>query len=215
MRYFTSDLHLGHERIIDLVPRPFVNADDMNDQIIDYLAGSIRPGDELWILGDIAMGKPATTLPLLEMIPCDLHLILGNHDKGHPLFGSKRRLAPYEALSNVKFIGIEATIKIGGIEVEINHFPYSGDEWERDDHRPYYPNDYGRWLLHGHVHGQWFQNGKQINVGVDAAPWLQSDDDVEDIILNSPRNRPADLWTYWSQNLVPADPSEDENDLYL
>lgn len=201
MRHFTSDIHLGHERIIDLIPRPFRNAEDMDEQIIEYLAGSVSPGDELWILGDIAMGKQATTLPMLELIPCDLYLILGNHDKGHPLYGKKQRLAPYENLSNVKFIGLTATIELANQKVEVCHFPYYGDAWERDDHRPYYPDDYGRWLLHGHVHGQWFQNGKQINVGIDAAPWLLNEDDITDIILDGPGVKPADTWKYWDANL--------------
>ena len=33
------------------------------------------------------------------------------------------------------------------------------------EHRP---DDDGGWLLHGHVHEKWRQNGRQINVGVDA-----------------------------------------------
>ena len=30
MIYFTSDLHLGHEAVIRMQNRPFVNADEMN-----------------------------------------------------------------------------------------------------------------------------------------------------------------------------------------
>ena len=35
MVYFTSDLHLGHNAVIRMQKRPFVNAEEMNRILID------------------------------------------------------------------------------------------------------------------------------------------------------------------------------------
>ena len=48
------------------------------------------------------------------------------------------------------------------------HFPYRGDSQEQDRFPDDRPIDKGEWLLHGHVHDRWSQNGRMINVGVDA-----------------------------------------------
>jgi len=48
------------------------------------------------------------------------------------------------------------------------HFPYRGDSQEQDRFPDARPIDKGEWLLHGHVHDRWSQNGRMINVGVDA-----------------------------------------------
>ena len=48
------------------------------------------------------------------------------------------------------------------------HFPYRGDSQRRDRYVEHRPIDRGDWLLHGHVHDRWAQNGRMVNVGVDA-----------------------------------------------
>lgn len=54
MLFFTSDLHLGHEKAITINNRPFSNVDEMNDTLIDNVNKMVAADDELWILGDFA-----------------------------------------------------------------------------------------------------------------------------------------------------------------
>ena len=49
------------------------------------------------------------------------------------------------------------------------------------------PKDDGGWLLHGHIHEKWRQNGRQINVGVDAWNFAPvSDDTICEMIKAGP-----------------------------
>ena len=67
---------------------------------------------------------------------------------------------------------------LAGQQVRINHFPYQLDtryDLKFMEHRP---DDDGGWLLHGHIHENWRQNGKQINVGVDAWHFAPVSDDI-------------------------------------
>jgi calcineurin-like phosphoesterase family protein len=61
----------------------------------------------------------------------------------------------------------EQTRLPGGRKVLLSHFPYKGDHHAQDRHRQWRLRDEGDWLIHGHVHDQWWVEGRQVNVGVD------------------------------------------------
>ncbi|MGH9119072.1 MAG: hypothetical protein ACRD0A_14675 [Acidimicrobiales bacterium] len=63
-RWFTADLHLGHANIIDYSRRPFDSVDEMNRALIDNW-NEVVDDDEVWMLGDFALGKIAESLPLV------------------------------------------------------------------------------------------------------------------------------------------------------
>lgn len=148
-RWFTSDLHLGHERIMELAGRPFASVDDMNADLVARFSSVLSPDDELWILGDAVMGPFDAGLELLGSIPARLVIVGGNHDKFHPSYlagrvseplafdGSNasakdlRRLpefrARYEALGNVEAV-LDGPVTLDlsdGTTVLVNHFPYA------------------------------------------------------------------------------------------
>ena len=56
MRWFTSDLHLGHTNIIKYTNRPFWTADQMNETLVDRWNAVVGTEDEVWVLGDVALG---------------------------------------------------------------------------------------------------------------------------------------------------------------
>jgi len=58
-------------------------------------------------------------------------------------------------------------LEVGGHHVLASHFPYHGDSLDTDRFVEHRPVDEGLWLLHGHVHSDWRQLDKMINVGVD------------------------------------------------
>ena len=80
-RYFTSDLHLGHENIIEYCDRPFDSVEEMNRTLIDNWNDAIGPDDVVVFLGDL--GRFAGEDDLRRWL-CELHgrivFIEGNHD---------------------------------------------------------------------------------------------------------------------------------------
>lgn len=88
--WFSADLHLGHANIIDYCNRPFASVDEMNEAIIARWNERVAPGDTAWLLGDVAMGNRAETLPLLARLNGRKYLVAGNHDTAFHGFKLKR-----------------------------------------------------------------------------------------------------------------------------
>lgn len=86
MNWYTSDPHFGHEAIIWMNSRPFRNADEMNNTIINNFNSVVMPTDNLFILGDCSLHiSLEETMALLDRIRCkNKYLIRGNHDKNFP-----------------------------------------------------------------------------------------------------------------------------------
>jgi calcineurin-like phosphoesterase family protein len=187
--FFTADLHLGHERIIDLCDRPFRTGGQpdiaaMNAAVIDGINSRVKRSDSLVILGDVVMGKLEDTLRLLKEIRAKrIWIIPGNHDRfslayrhhGAPeTQRTKRKLwaSQYEE----QRVGIRCEPDLfpsawGGHldrrRVMFSHYPYHGDSHDQDRYAAHRPVDRGLPLVHGHVHGRWRENGRMLNVGVD------------------------------------------------
>jgi len=171
MRWFTSDLHFGHANVIDYAGRPFPSVGLMNAALVSLWNSIVAPDDEVWVLGDLAMGRIEQSLPHAAQLVGQKHLVLGNHDR--PFSDVKRRVHWSECyLTTGDFRELhhgEVDLELAnGIRVRLCHFPYEGDSSDRDRYVEQRPADDGRWLLHGHVHEKWRQRGRMINVGVDA-----------------------------------------------
>ena len=89
-------------------------------------------------------------------------------------------------------------LSVAGQDVVVSHFPYAGFD-PRPDHQDRFeswrPQDEGKWLLCGHVHGAWRQSGRMINVGVDA--WggrLVSEPELASLFAAGPASREAQPW---------------------
>lgn len=178
MRWFTSDLHLGHERIIDLCHRPFRGADHMNQHLISRWNAVVGDEDTVWILGDLAMGTLDKSLPLIERCRGQKVLVPGNHDRVHPMWMG---VPPVESKIQ-KYLQMQARYRSVGLKlspydtslfvndqwVGVNHFPPEGDSHDDDRYERWRPKDVpDRWVIHGHVHEKWKIRGRWINVGVD------------------------------------------------
>jgi calcineurin-like phosphoesterase family protein len=166
--WFTADLHLGHRNIIRYCDRPYRDVDEMNSDLVARWNERVAPQDTVWVLGDVAMGQISESLPLARRLHGTKHLVAGNHDRCWPGHGAKARSAT-QMYRDAGFVTICATheIDLGGRSVRLDHFPYEGDSHDADRYVEWRPEDDGRWLLHGHVHTTWRQNGRMINVGVD------------------------------------------------
>lgn len=174
MRWFTSDQHFGHANIIRYCDRPFDSTDDMDSDIVERYNGLVAADDDVWWLGDVAMGDAQQTLRNVARCNGVKRLVVGNHDRVfHRPQSNRRPESEWDALyREVGFASIEHTPSsitlANGLSVVMCHFPYRGDSHDEDRFDALRPADQGRWLLHGHVHEKWRQQGRQINVGVDA-----------------------------------------------
>ena len=171
MRYYTSDHHFGHARIVGLSARPFVDVDEMNETLIARWNSTVSDNDTVWILGDIAMGGYLRTLETcVSRLSGHKILVPGNHDRcwqGHERVTDAHIAAYVEIGGIAEIVNNPEPHIIDGTTVRVSHFPYampgSGQRYEQRR-----PVDDGSWLLCGHVHEHWRQNRRQINVGVDA-----------------------------------------------
>lgn len=186
--WFTSDLHLGHARIVELSNRPFADVDEMNAALIENINASVSSEDRLVVLGDICMGKLEDSLKLLgEIRARELVLVPGNHDRWSLAYGhngdaaAKRedfrlryeRTRPHTVTLRdgepscwhfPELTLVENPVFAG---VLFSHYPYDGDTQGEDRAGFLRAEDAGAPIIHGHCHTEWAERGRQFNVGVD------------------------------------------------
>lgn len=183
--WFTSDLHLGHERIVELSHRPFDSIHQHDAAIFDRWTAKVRDGDLVYVLGDLSVeGSYKHALGMMAELPGRKRLITGNHDRAWVGKSDAFRFMP-EYLKVFEAVTPWARAKVDGVKVLLSHFPYSGDHTESDRYDEYRLRPSKTTLLHGHTHvrfkaplcdlvagnagaaAPWW-TGPQITVGVDA-----------------------------------------------
>lgn len=153
--FFTSDLHLNHEKLAEL--RGFDSIAEHDDAIVEGIF-PLTKHDQLWVLGDLSSGSNGGETRALQILAdlkektrAEFHLIAGNHDSCHPInVDSHRKQKKFlEVFDSVQ---LGATRKIAGRRVRLSHFPYSRDHTDTPRHPQWRLPDVGNWLLHGHTH---------------------------------------------------------------
>lgn len=207
--WFTSDLHIGHEKVAELrfghlvIPSGYFAAS--HDRI---LAGKwdavVADDDVVWVVGDISSGTTTGQLNALEWIKRrrgNKHLIPGNHCGPHPLHRDSHKWLPIYLDGAFKTVQLAAKRRIplreGHVTAMLSHFPYKGDHTEIDRYPEWRLPDYGHYILHGHTHSseklsygmpRWdgatsITRTPQIHVGVDAWDFTPvANDQIVDII---------------------------------
>ena len=168
-RFWTSDLHLGHANIIRYCRRPFADVDTMNEALIERWNDTVADGDEVWVLGDFALGTIAHTLPLARRLRGRKVLVAGNHDRcwAKGRYTASDWVERYREAGFAEILQDTVEVRLGTHDAVACHLPYEGDSHDDDRFVDERPTDEGRVLLHGHVHDTWKINGRQINVGTD------------------------------------------------
>ena len=166
MKFYTSDLHLDHANMLKFEPeaRPFANVDEMNETLIQNWNAKVKPGDEVYILGDFCFdttGKRANNF--LRRLNGMKFLVKGNHDA----FLNGKEFDP-SLLVWVKAYH-ELDDYVNGEKVHVCLFHYPIAVWNRKHHGAYH--------LYGHVHSNksdgshhpldWNLGDHAFNVGVD------------------------------------------------
>lgn len=171
MRWISSDLHFGHEAIVQLSRRPFSSVEEMNRILIERWNAKVRPEDEIFVLGDLALCTFKEFEPIARRLNGKKTLVLGNHD--HYSEGQYNKLG-FQVFHELK-------MKLAGKDVRMSHFPWALPWYKRPfaykselrylERRP--PRIAGEWLLHGHSHVKYKKARKQnrIHVGCDASDY--------------------------------------------
>lgn len=148
--WFTSDTHIGHDLVA--AHRGYGRAERMAFIMGQRWDRLVQDGDEVWVLGDVVMGMDREAgLDWFAQRRGIKHLVLGNHDRAHPLNNNAHaHIAIYARVFET--VQTFATVPLGeGVRARLSHFPYAGDrgaerfsEWRL--------RDAGKVLLHGHTH---------------------------------------------------------------
>jgi calcineurin-like phosphoesterase family protein len=142
----------------------------MNLSIVETFNSLIGPDDELVVLGDIALGTIAHSLSYVGLLNGRLSLLPGNHDRCWHGHGQKAEnwQSRYLDAGVAEILDPHTHHVIDDTRVELSHFPYRNDNTPQERYTEHRLVDHGNWLLHGHVHQLWKQQGRMINVGIDA-----------------------------------------------
>lgn len=179
--FFHSDWHFNHAFVAGT--RGYASAAEHDDALIERINSRVTKRDHIFVLGDAFMGSIRSGLAQIERVNGIKHLVLGNHDPGHPMH---RKSIPHTRrfLDAFESVSLHEQIRLpGGRKVLLSHFPYEGDHAEREDrYTQWRLRDEGDWLIHGHVHDAWRFNDRQINVGVDFWPYPVDAETMADLI---------------------------------
>ena len=144
--FFTADTHFGHGGALGLYRRPFPSVPAMDAAMVAAWQTTVSAEDEVWHLGDFAVGRRIDAAGLLAALPGRKHLITGNNDP-----------AGVTGLPGWASVQAYAELVIGGTLLVLCHYAFR--TW-RDMGR-------GAWNLHGHSHGRLKPLPRQADVGVD------------------------------------------------
>lgn len=143
--FVTSDLHLGHAKILDPTKeskyRPFSSLEEHDQTIVDNINRTCGRRDTLIVLGDVAFNK--TAMSRLGSVKPRLWLVGGNHDE--------MDVGEYAKYFK-KVLGVWARDKI-----IFSHVPIHSQQLEKRF----------RANVHGHLHSKKLPDHRYVNVCVE------------------------------------------------
>lgn len=158
MIYFTSDLHLNHDKEFIYKDRGFNTIDEMNSTIIRNWNNLVEDSDIVYILGDIMLGTDES-IELFNKLKGQKKIVLGNHDTTH-------RAKLYSQAPNTEVLGYASLIKIKKQLFYLSHYPTI----MRDD-PAHFRLKHSAICLFGHIHSteKFYKEYPYIyHVGLDA-----------------------------------------------
>lgn len=143
MIYFTSDLHLMHDKEFLYKPRGYSNVEEMCEFVISNINNRVKEDDTLYILGDLMLNDLEKATEYLKKIKCkNIYAILGNHD-------SDERRKIYEKLG-IKCSYAEV-VKYGKYTFILTHWPMRVGNFDDKKKKPKFYNLCG----HTHTSNKW------------------------------------------------------------
>lgn len=159
MIWFSSDLHLCHNKDFCFVPRGFKSTEEMNAAIIQRWNETVFPDDDVYVLGDLMLSDVEEGLRLLAKLNGYIHIIRGNHD-------TDTKVERYKELPNVVSVDYALEFKYKKAYFWLSHYPTLTANY--DDDKPWAKHLIN---LYGHTHQQtnfYNDNPYMYHVGVDS-----------------------------------------------
>lgn len=117
--FITSDTHFGHDKDFLFGPRGFSSWMEHGEAIVRNWNSIVKPGDDVWHLGDVMLSKHNETQALewVNSLNGNIHLILGNHDTDSRISILK------DACPNIVSYDYAYRMKVSGVNMFLSHFP--------------------------------------------------------------------------------------------
>ena len=159
--YLTSDWHFNHDREFIWHARGFDSVYLMNEAIIERHNAIVNPEDDVYVLGDLCLGRAGMGLAnhaLIEKMNGRIHVILGNHD-------TPARAEMYRMCKNVVEVTYATMIHYSGYHFFLSHYPCMTGNLEKETLKQCTINLYG----HTHQKDRFFEGRPYMyHCGVDA-----------------------------------------------
>ena len=157
MVYFTSDLHIGHDKDFIWRPRCFSSIEEHDTEIIKRWNNIITPEDTVYILGDLCMsGNETEWNRVYKVLNGEKIVIWGNHD-------TNNKINKYQNEYGMTYIGLAALYKYNKKKMfYLSHYPTLVGNFKEERFF---------WNLSGHTHSpNKFEFGQYsiYNVAMDA-----------------------------------------------
>ena len=178
--FFTSDWHIGHEKVIEFSQRPFENCDEMHRHLIKQYNSIVSENGICYFLGDVGLCSGELIKSVLDKLNGTKVLIRGNHDSKINSMYNKG----FDVVLNT------ASITICNKIVTMSHQPLyatyredtskmlrsKNENWHGESRATigeFTLQNYDQFHLHGHIHSPNRGRSKKIldkqyDVGVDA-----------------------------------------------
>jgi calcineurin-like phosphoesterase family protein len=146
--FLYADPHFFHSSMLQFCPetRPYSDVHEMNDALASAWRSTVRPGDDIVVVGDFAhRADPRELRKLFDSLPGKKHLIIGNHD------GRDTLALGWESVRDVAYVPIDST------SVVLCHYAWRTWPGIRK----------GALMLYGHNHGKLPGNQQSADIGVD------------------------------------------------
>lgn len=164
--WFTADQHYCHENIIKYCNRPFSNAHEMDEVMIENHNSVVKNNDDVYFLGDFCFrGNNRNAVDILSRLNGNKFIVRGNHDQV---------LRDCHVAEQFKWIKDYYELKVYDEEIRKNRLVvlmhYAMRVWHN--------SHFGSFMCFGHSHGVLPDDpdALSIDVGVDAIAQRRSTD---------------------------------------
>lgn len=161
--FFTSDMHFGHEWIINFTNRPYRNEQEMDQSLIENWNKTVPDDGLVFVLGDIGYTSQERLIDIFRQLNGKKILIRGNHDE---IYKEETLNSIFSETHDLLYIRINNNETSSHQDIVLCHYPMF--DWENIFE--------GSWQLFGHLHTRELPEFKtlksklfatQYDVGVD------------------------------------------------
>lgn len=149
--FFTSDLHHGHPKIVDICNRPCPKEEHDEWLLREVFNKYVQKKDDVYVLGDVSMAKRSEAQKWVARMQGNKHLICGNHDKSVDHLGNWCEVTQIKDFTYSRF----------GLNIHIVLCHYCLLSYNRQIH--------GSWHVFGHSHCRPLEGQPKLSfdVGID------------------------------------------------